>query len=70
MLFRSAAPHRVRVRVVDGGRPGSATPAPLRAAPSPSSEHGRGILIMAALAARLEIRRAGRGTEVRLVFTV
>lgn len=60
---------RARVRIVDEGRAGSCTPAPLRAAPPPSSVHGRGLIIMAALADALEVRRAGSGTEVRLAFS-
>ena len=60
---------RAGVRIVDAGRPGSAPPAALGAPPPSSSEHGRGLLIMRALADRLEIRRAGRGTDVRLAFT-
>jgi anti-sigma regulatory factor (Ser/Thr protein kinase) len=38
------------------------------APPPPSSDRGRGLIIMSALADRLELRRAGRGTEVRLQF--
>jgi len=60
---------RVRIRVRDRGRRGHACPpgAPA-AAPPPSSEHGRGLMIMAALSDRLEIVRTRRGTEVRLAF--
>lgn len=64
-----AAAGRASVRVIDAGRPGSAPPAALRTPPSPSSEHGRGLIIMRALSDRLEIRRSGRGTDVRLAFT-
>lgn len=64
-----ASETRARIRIADGGRPGSTTPSPLRAAPPPSSDHGRGLIIMGALADALEVRRAGRGTEVVLTFT-
>ncbi len=65
----AATAGRARVRVVDSGRPGSHPPAALRAPPPASSEHGRGLIIMGALADRLEIRPSGRGTDLRLAFS-
>jgi serine/threonine-protein kinase RsbW len=58
-------PDRVDLRVHDDGRPGAAgwtPPGP----PAPESLRGRGLLIMAALADELDVRPAGRGTELRL----
>jgi serine/threonine-protein kinase RsbW len=63
-----ASPERVLLRVIDGGRRGSTAPLGPRPAPPPSSERGRGLLIMRALAERLEVREAGAGTELRLEF--
>ena len=57
------------VRVTDAGRLGS--PAELEhapEAPSEASTHGRGRLLMRALADEARIRRRGPGTEVRLGF--
>jgi anti-sigma regulatory factor (Ser/Thr protein kinase) len=61
---------RASVRVRDNGRRGR----PFRAAPAapqaPPRErtHGRGRLLMWAMADRVEMRPAGAGTEVRLEF--
>ena len=57
------------VRVTDAGLPGG--PAGLDdepEAPSESSTHGRGRLLMRALADEVRVRRRGLGTEVRLGF--
>lgn len=56
------------VLVTDRGRPGARAPLGVPAPPPPSSDHGRGLIIMSALADGLEVRRAGRGTRVRLRF--
>ncbi|HET6691483.1 MAG TPA: ATP-binding protein [Miltoncostaeaceae bacterium] len=56
------------VVVTDRGRPGVRAPVGVPAAPPPSSDHGRGLIIMSALADELEVGRAGRGTRVRLRF--
>ncbi len=56
------------VLVTDRGRPGARAPLGVPAPPPPSSDHGRGLIIMSALADELEVRRAGRGTRVRLRF--
>jgi serine/threonine-protein kinase RsbW len=56
------------VLVTDRGRPGARAPLGVPAPPPPSSDHGRGLIIMGALADELEVRRAGRGTRVRLRF--
>lgn len=58
-----------RIRVCDRGRRASECPTGVPAPPPASSEHGRGLMIMRALADRFEIVRRGRGTEVRLGFT-
>jgi anti-sigma regulatory factor (Ser/Thr protein kinase) len=58
-----------RVRVLDGGRPGSSTPLGEPEAPPLTSLRGRGRLMMRALAEEMQVRRAGRGTEVLLVFS-
>lgn len=65
----AASPSCARIGIADEGRPGAVCPAAAPAAPPPSSERGRGLLIMGALAERLEIRSEGTGTEVRLAFT-
>lgn len=65
----AATAARAEIRVTDLGRPGASPPVAIPEPPPISSEHGRGLIIMAALADALEIRRAGRGTEVRLEFT-
>jgi anti-sigma regulatory factor (Ser/Thr protein kinase) len=57
------------VRVTDAGRPGA--PARLAGepeAPPEASTHGRGRLLMRALADEVRVRRRGLGTEVRLGF--
>ena len=57
------------VRVTDAGRLGS--PAELDdepEAPSEASTHGRGRLLMRALADEVRVRHRGLGTEVRLGF--
>jgi serine/threonine-protein kinase RsbW len=56
------------VLVTDRGRPGARAPLGIPAPPPPSSDHGRGLIIMSALADGLEVSRAGRGTRVRLRF--
>ena len=56
------------VLVTDRGRPGARAPLGVPAPPPPSSDHGRGLIIMSARAEELEVRRAGRGTRVRLRF--
>lgn len=61
---------RASIRVRDRGRRGEACPTAAPLVPPPvSSDHGRGLTIMAALSDRLEIVRTRRGTEVRLAFT-
>ena len=65
----AATAAHAEIRVTDRGRPGASTPAGIPAPPPPSAEHGRGLIIMSELADILEIRRAGRGTEVHLHFT-
>jgi anti-sigma regulatory factor (Ser/Thr protein kinase) len=57
------------VRVLDHGRPGRRPRLPDSGVPPASSTHGRGRLLMRALADEIEVRRAGRGTEVLLGFT-
>jgi serine/threonine-protein kinase RsbW len=57
-----------RVRVLDAGRPGSATPLGEPAAPPVTSLRGRGRLMMRALAQEMQVRPHGGGTEVLLVF--
>lgn len=64
----AAGSDRAEVRVTDHGRPGARPPAEIPAPPGPSAEHGRGLIIMSALADVLDIRPSGRGTEVRLGF--
>lgn len=57
------------VRVTDAGRSGRrAVPGDEPEAPPATSTHGRGRLLMRALADEVRIRRRGRGTEVRLGF--
>jgi serine/threonine-protein kinase RsbW len=56
------------VQVTDHGRPGTRAPRGIPPPPPLSSDHGRGLIIMSALADRLEIHRAGRGTRLRLRF--
>jgi anti-sigma regulatory factor (Ser/Thr protein kinase) len=57
------------VRVTDAGRPGRrAVPGDEPEAPPTTSTHGRGRLLMRALADDVRIRRRGQGTEVRLGF--
>jgi anti-sigma regulatory factor (Ser/Thr protein kinase) len=64
----AAAADHAEIRVTDRGRPGAACPLGVPAPPPPGAERGRGLIIMSALADALEIRRAGRGTELRLRF--
>ena len=64
----AASAERILVSVTDRGRPGSATPAVPRPAPVGSCPHGRGMIIMGALADAMEVRAAGAGTRVRLEF--
>jgi anti-sigma regulatory factor (Ser/Thr protein kinase) len=65
----AATAAHAEIRVTDRGRAGAGPPAGIPPPPPPSAEHGRGLIIMSELADVLEIRRAGRGTEVRLQFT-
>jgi anti-sigma regulatory factor (Ser/Thr protein kinase) len=64
----AATAAHAEIRVTDSGRPGAGPPTGIPAPPPPSAERGRGLIIMSELADALEIRRAGRGTEVRLQF--
>ena len=57
-----------RVRVLDGGRPGSETPLGEPETPPVTSLRGRGRLMMRALAQEMQVRPHGSGTEVLLVF--
>lgn len=56
------------LRIADEGRPGAATPSAVRAAPPVTSLRGRGLVIMRALADRLEVRPHEGGTEVTMDF--
>ena len=56
------------VRVIDAGGPGRPSPLDDPAAPPVASTHGRGRLLMQALADEMNVRRRGRGTEVQLGF--
>lgn len=58
-----------RVRVADRGRPGARPPEGDPVAPPPECMRGRGRVIMARLADRWEVARAGDGTEVVLHFS-
>jgi anti-sigma regulatory factor (Ser/Thr protein kinase) len=64
----AARPDGARLRVRDRGRPGSVTPACAPEPPPSTSARGRGLLIMSALADRMELRPAGAGTDVCLEF--
>jgi anti-sigma regulatory factor (Ser/Thr protein kinase) len=57
-----------RVRVVDGGRPGSRVPTFDVQPPPPTAVRGRGLVIMRHLADRAEAAPAGGGTEIVLEF--
>lgn len=59
---------RADVRVVDEGRPGVAVPSVPSVAPPPTSQRGRGLLIISRLADDLEVRGNGSGTEVSASF--
>jgi anti-sigma regulatory factor (Ser/Thr protein kinase) len=59
---------RAQVWLRDAGRPGAAPPSGPVAAPPPGQTHGRGRLIMRALADGVESRPAGSGTQVGLAF--
>ena len=59
---------RARVWIRDGGRPGVRPPSGRAVAPPPSQPHGRGRLIMDALADAFESGRSGTGTQVSLLF--
>ncbi|MDX6647846.1 MAG: Histidine kinaselike ATPase domain, partial [Miltoncostaeaceae bacterium] len=54
--------------VIDGGRPGAALPLGAPAPPPPASSRGRGLMIMRALADRLETWPAGAGAAVLMEF--
>ncbi len=69
VLAMSVTGRRARVRVIDHGRSGALCPEVPPAPPAPSSEHGRGLIIMAAIARSVSVRRRVRGTEGRLAFT-
>ncbi|WP_217915338.1 ATP-binding protein [Miltoncostaea marina] len=56
------------LRVVDQGVPGRAVPTVPAEPPPPSSERGRGLLIISRLADELTVRPQGRGTEVTVGF--
>lgn len=58
------------VRVLDHGHPGRQPWLPASGVRPVSSRHGRGRLLMRAIADDLEVRRRGRGTEVLLGFTL
>jgi serine/threonine-protein kinase RsbW len=60
-------PDHARVRVVDEGRGGPPPVCPV-APPPAESTHGRGLLIMRAVADRCSVRAEGDGTEVVLEF--
>jgi serine/threonine-protein kinase RsbW len=57
------------VIVADRNRAGADAPA-LPAIPPESSEHGRGLILMRALADRLLVRGGPRGTAVALAFAI
>jgi serine/threonine-protein kinase RsbW len=65
----AVTPADARVRVADTGRAGAAIPSTPAVAPPDESLRGRGRLIMHRLADRLEVARAGAGTEVVLHFS-
>jgi anti-sigma regulatory factor (Ser/Thr protein kinase) len=58
----------VSVRVLDEGRPGDGASLAETSAPPETSVHGRGRLLMRAMADELHVRRLGGGTEVLLGF--
>jgi serine/threonine-protein kinase RsbW len=58
----------VSVRVLDEGRPGDQASLAEAGAPPVTSTHGRGRLLMRAMADELQVRRLGGGTEVLLGF--
>jgi anti-sigma regulatory factor (Ser/Thr protein kinase) len=68
VAFRVSA-RAVSVRVLDEGRPGRHASLAEPDAPPVTSRHGRGRLLMRAMADELHVRRHGRGTEVLLGFT-
>jgi anti-sigma regulatory factor (Ser/Thr protein kinase) len=67
-VWIATAPTQARVRIRDEGRPGEPHPTHEPVAPPLTSARGRGRLIMARLADRLEVGPAGAGTEVMLEF--
>jgi anti-sigma regulatory factor (Ser/Thr protein kinase) len=59
---------RAHVRLRDGGRPGASSPSGPAVAPPAGQAHGRGRLIMQALADAVDSRASGSGTRVGLAF--
>lgn len=59
---------RASVRLRDRGRPGLPSPSGPVVAPPADQAHGRGRLIMAALADAVDSRPSGSGTRVSLAF--
>lgn len=59
---------RARMWIRDGGRPGGRSPAGPVVVPPIGQPHGRGRLIMEALADAVDTRASGPGTRVDLVF--
>jgi anti-sigma regulatory factor (Ser/Thr protein kinase) len=59
---------RARVRLRDRGRPGTPSPSGPVVVPPAGQTHGRGRLIMAALADAVDSRPSGPGTRVSLAF--
>jgi anti-sigma regulatory factor (Ser/Thr protein kinase) len=59
---------RAHVRLRDRGRPGIPSPCGPVVAPPARQTHGRGRLIMAALADAVDCRASGSGTRVGLAF--
>jgi anti-sigma regulatory factor (Ser/Thr protein kinase) len=64
----SVTPAQAAVWVIDGGRPGAGLPPDGTTPPSAGSSRGRGLIIMRALADRLETWPAGRGAAVLMEF--
>lgn len=57
-----------KIRILDSGGQVRWVPPAEPRPPAPSSARGRGLAMIAGLAQKVEFRRAGRGTEVRLDF--
>jgi anti-sigma regulatory factor (Ser/Thr protein kinase) len=58
---------RARIRIRDAGRPGATSPSGPAVTPPAGQAHGRGRLIMEALADASRSRPSGAGTEVSLL---